>query len=374
MTASNALTDRMLAMLDSDPSNASLLQECVRVALAEGRPDAARSALAVARDHQVAPTVLDYATAQVLMHEKRWPEAIACLNALVEQPGLPSSDAAAALFMLGLALFHGASFTAAADALHRSVDTGAAPPQAFAWMLRSLHQSGEPAKACEAWAAAPAEQRSALAAGVASLACFDTQDHEQAKALAEACLRELPDCVEALVVKASEDLLEGGTASAMPLLQRALQINERDGRVWSTFATAKLGGGDVDGALQAYERATQTLSDHIGTWSGMAWAHIIKRDLDAARRSLDRAMDIDDRFGETHGGLAVISALQGRREEAQRHIVTARRLDPAGFAWRYAEALLSGEARDAESLQRLAHRLLSSRGYLQFRGPGTTLH
>jgi len=175
-------------------------------------------------------------------------------------------------------------------------------------------------------------------------------------------------------VQACENILQGGGEQAMPLLEHALRLNEGDGRVWSTFATAKMARGDIDGAVQAYERATKTFSEHIGTWSGMAWAHIVKRDLNAARRALDRAMAIDPRFGETHGGMAVICALEGKLEEAQRFIVTARRLDPAGFAWRYAEALLSGEAQDTASLQRLAQRLLASRGYLEFRPPGETLH
>jgi len=364
----------MLDMLDSDPSNVSLVQECVRTALDEGRTDGAEAAIAKARQHGVPESVLAYLGAQLDVRQAKWPEAIATLTQLAGQTSLATADRAEVLFMLGFALFQGGSFTAAADVLTRCLQIPEARPDALVWLLRSLHQSGEPTRACDAWTAAPRDRRSAWAAGVASLAFFDTNNHAEAKALADACLHERSDCIEALVVKAAEDLLEDSVGSAVSLLERALQLNGGDGRIWSTFATARLRGGDVDGAIDAYQRATQTMTEHIGTWSGKAWAHIIKRDFGAARSSLQRAMEIDDRFGETHGSFAVVNALEGRREEAQTYLVTARRLDPAGFAWRYAEALLSGEVRDAQALQQLAQRLLASRGFVQFRNPGATLH
>jgi len=378
MNASSALSpsDHLLQLLRSDPANVSLLQECVRVALAEQRPDKARESLDLAQHSGLSPSVFRYASAQVLLHEHRWAEAIAVLNELLELdgPALPPTDLAAALFALGFALFSEQHHVQAAAVLERALLTGVAPPGSLAYLLRSLHHSGNPKAACEAWSNSSAQDRTPEAAGIASLAYFDTRQHEQAASLARDCLERSPDCVEALVVHAAEGMLRGGAESAVPLLERAVGLNQRDGRVWSTLATARMAQGDLDSALQAYDRATETLTDHIGTWSGMAWAYLIKKDFDAARRCFDRAMAIDDRFGETHGGLAVLEALQGHREEAERFVVTARRLDPKGFAWRYAEALLSGNAKDAESVQRLAQRLLASSGYLELHGPRRTLH
>ncbi|RQP26683.1 tetratricopeptide repeat protein [Piscinibacter terrae] len=373
MNAKLTPADRLLVMLRSDPANESLLQECMATAFAEKRPALGREAIEVARQAGVGASLLDYLRAQVFMNEHRWPEAISLVNGLLSSTDMPPANRATALFTLGLALFHSGSFTAAAESFERGLQISPDQPSVLPWLLRSLHQSGDPAAACEAWRLAPDSVRSAEAAGVAGLAFFDTNDHEQAAALAAACLAQHPDCIEALVVKAADDLLRGDAAAASPMLERAVALNPGDGRVWSTFATAQLARGDVDGALAAYERATQTFTEHIGTWSGMAWAHIIRRDFASARRCLERAMAIDDRFGETHGGLAVICALQDQREEAGRLIVTARRLDPEGFAWRYAQALLDGEARDAQSLQRLASRLLASRRQLQRRA-NQTLH
>jgi tetratricopeptide (TPR) repeat protein len=373
MNATLTPADRLLVMLRSDPANESLLQECVATAFSEKRPALGREAIDLAREARVSASLLDYLSAQVFMNEHRWPEAISLVNGLLAGTDLPPLNRATALFTLGLALFHSGSYSAAVESFERGLQISPDQPSVLPWLLRALHQSGDPAAACEAWHQAPDSARSAEAAGVASLAFFDTNDHEQAAGLATACLAQYPDCIEALVVRAAEDLLRGDAGTALPMLDRAVALNPGDGRVWSTFATAQLARGDVEAALAAYERATQTFTEHIGTWSGMAWAHIIRRDFASARRCLERAMAIDDRFGETHGGLAVICALQDQREEAERLIITARRLDPQGFAWRYAQALLDGEARDAQSLQRLANRLLASRSQLQSRAK-QTLH
>jgi tetratricopeptide (TPR) repeat protein len=373
MNATPTPADRLLIMLRSDPANASLLQECVATAFIEKRPALAREAIELARSAGASAALLDFLSAQVLMNEHRWPEAISLVNGLLAGHELAPGDRATSLFTLGLALFHCGSYTASAESFERGLQISPEQPSVLPWLLRSLHQSGDPEAACEAWRQAPESLRSAEAAGVAALAFFDTNDQAQAAALASACLAQHPDCIEALVVKAADDLLRGDAGAALPMLDHAVALNPGDGRVWSTFATAQLARGDVDSALAAYERATQTFTEHIGTWSGMAWAHIIRRDFASARQCLERAMAIDDRFGETHGGLAVICALQDQRDEAARLIVTARRLDPEGFAWRYAQALLDGEARDAQSLQRLASRLLASRAQLQRRA-NQTLH
>lgn len=364
---------QLYAMLQTDPANTSLLQECVRVALSEGRRELALQALDVARAGELQEPLHAYVGAQLLLHDKAWDQAATAFSRLLAEHGaaMRAPDVASGLHGQGYAEFRAGDFEKARETLLRAIETGAAPPGTLAWLLRSVHRTGGPTEACATWESSSPQDRDAESAGVASLAYFDTSRHEQAASLASLCLAERPDCVEALVVQAAEDLLHGTSDSALKLLEHALRMNGTDGRVWSTLATARMATGDLDGALHAYDTATQTMSQHIGTWSGKAWIHIIQRDFSAARACLARAMAIDDRFGETHGAFAVISAMEGQREEALRHLITARRLDPAGFAWRYADALLAGDAKDAESIERLARQLLSSSGVLQLRTPPT---
>jgi Tfp pilus assembly protein PilF len=134
-----------------------------------------------------------------------------------------------------------------------------------------------------------------------------------------------------------------------------------DGRVWSALATAWMMQGDVERAQIAFLRAAELLPAHIGTWLALAWCQILRQDLAAARHSLNTALELDRNFGETHGALAVVAALQGQEEEARQAIERAKRLDRSGLSARYAEAVLSGQARDPVAVQALARRLLQGR-------------
>jgi Tfp pilus assembly protein PilF len=103
------------------------------------------------------------------------------------------------------------------------------------------------------------------------------------------------------------------------------------------------------------------MPQHIGSWHGLAWCQLMRGDVEAARASFEAALVLDRNFGETHGGLAVIAALQGRKQEASEAIERAQRLDRSGLSARYAQALLDGNAQDAQALKALATRMLKGR-------------
>jgi Flp pilus assembly protein TadD len=101
------------------------------------------------------------------------------------------------------------------------------------------------------------------------------------------------------------------------------------------------------------------LPDHIGTWHGLGWSQLIQRQMSSARNSFEMALALDRNFAESHGGLAVVLALennaQGARESAER----ALRLDPANLSGRFAQAILQGEVSNPQAFESLARRLLS---------------
>jgi Tfp pilus assembly protein PilF len=82
------------------------------------------------------------------------------------------------------------------------------------------------------------------------------------------------------------------------------------------------------------------MPEHVGSWHVLAWIHLIRRDVFAARSAFERALALDRNFSETHGGLAVVAALQGHQEEAHASIKRALRLDRQAVSARYAEILL----------------------------------
>jgi len=48
--------------------------------------------------------------------------------------------------------------------------------------------------------------------------------------------------------------------------------------------------------------------------------------------------------------MAVVLALQGKREAAQEHIDRALRLDRSNLLGRYVQAIMSGEVQDAQTI------------------------
>lgn len=63
-------------------------------------------------------------------------------------------------------------------------------------------------------------------------------------------------------------------------------------------------------------------------WHGLGWCEIALNDWPAALTVFEHALLLDRTFGETHGGIGVVKALQGQREEAVESIRRARRLNP----------------------------------------------
>lgn len=117
----------------------------------------------------------------------------------------------------------------------------------------------------------------------------------------------------------------------------------------------------LSAAVTGFQRAISLMPMHIGTWHGQGWTHILRKDLAAARVSFEKALELDRNFAESHGGLAVVLALQGEAEAAKGQLELADRLDGANLSARYAQAVLSGDAQNAEFVQRLAERLLKAR-------------
>jgi Flp pilus assembly protein TadD len=103
------------------------------------------------------------------------------------------------------------------------------------------------------------------------------------------------------------------------------------------------------------------MPSHIGTWHLLGWSRILGRELDGARSAFDTALGLDRNFGESHGGMAVVLALQGQREQAEAAIERALGLDRDSLAARYAQMVLSGQTEDPERFRQLARRLMQTR-------------
>ena len=71
------------------------------------------------------------------------------------------------------------------------------------------------------------------------------------------------------------------------------------------------------------------------------------------------ALALDRNFGETHGGLAVVAALQGRRAEAEVAIRRAQGLNAQGLSGAFAQMLLGRDVHHPEKLAEEVHALVA---------------
>lgn len=231
--------------------------------------------------------------------------------------------------------------------------------------LRALHREGQFDRAM-AWSV-DAEQKGRIdpqAAGVASLIAIDAENFAAAQrwaalSLADGSPNDRP--TETLVAQASLALAARDAEQASNFADAALQRHPGDGRALSTKGFAALLGNDLRGAMDAFQRALAVMGEHIGTWHGLGWTQILSGQLPEARATFETALELDRNFAESHGGLAVVLAMQSEPEQAHEHAELALRLDKGNVSGRYAQALLSGDVKDANDLQRLARRLLGGR-------------
>lgn len=360
--------------LRSDPSNNALLIDAYETALRCAAWDRALFHLRHGQSLDIDPWGWRLREGDFWLAQGRDGEALAVLAALAQAPSAPPGFDRVVLHNLAFIEFrrgeHAACIERLAPVLERTAGTAPATDTLTAtdlalqvlW-LRALHHDGQLERAM-AWAQ-QAEAQGALgtqAAGAASLVALDAADFAAAQRWSERSLREAGSSappVEALVTQASLALGQRDEKRARSLVSMALERQPSDGRTWSVLGFADLLAGNLAAALVAFGRALEAMPSHIGTWHGQAWARLLQGDLAGARRSFESALALDRNFAESHGGLAVVFAMQKATTEAAEEAEIALRLDAKNLSGRYAQALLSGEIQNAQDLERLAKRLLA---------------
>jgi len=355
--SSDSRLQRYLAFLAEDPENLLLRSEIFDLALAAGAHDAAEQQIEFMLQRHPREPQWEHRLALLRIAQKRYAEANVIIDELLAcnhgEPVLRYNQAYVA--------FREGHYEKARAVLSALMQEEGAPTGTLALLLQVLHRLGAVNEGLALFEGRLVGGVPPAAYGVASLMAIDAGRIAQAGTWSEHALRAEPMQLEALVARASVALAAQDSATAMPYLERALQVNPADGRTWSAHGMALLLRMECEQAVQSFKKAVASMPDHIGTWHGMAWSQLMLKDLAGARQSFEQALAIDRNFGESYGGLAVVLALQGQDHAAREHIDKALRLDSRSLAARYAEAILSGEANDAERFRRLAERVLAGR-------------
>jgi len=352
--------ERSEGYLAADPDNIELLARVIDLSLAAGQPErAGRHALAAVRRYPD-DDFLQARLGTAHLAQRQWDEAAAVFAALLAR----RADVNLAYNLAYAQLWLGRHADAYAT-MAPYLETATLSAPMVTLLVRVMHHLGEGDRAialAEAHLAGGANDAELLAA--VSLVCLDAGQLEQAEKFSAAALageggRRAP--LEALVTAGSLALARTDSDAAIAHFQQALAANPDEGRSWSGLGTASLLKRDLPAAQQQMEQAVKHMPSHIGSWHLLGWSRLLDGKLEAARAAFDTALGLDRNFGESHGALAVVLAMQGRRAEAEASIARAQGLDGEGLSARYAQMILSGQTQDPQRFRALAMRLLSTR-------------
>jgi len=214
-------------------------------------------------------------------------------------------------------------------------------PRASLLRARCLHKIGRRREAitdCEALSAATPE--SAETHGLLALLFYDEGQSDYARKHMDLALRYDSSQPEGLLVRGCmySDAREYDDAQAC--FRALLEMYPDCGRAWLGMALIDLSHMRLEDAKYGIQLAVRYVPEHVGTWHAVAWIQLLRNDVSAAEAAFQCAYELDPNFAETHGGLAVVAALQGRDADAHSRIKRALRLAPQSSLARYAQILL----------------------------------
>lgn len=343
--------DRLLLLLSSDAENPALLGDAADAAVEERRPEEAIALLE--RLEAIVPlppreaNLMGLAAMQLGRHDR----AEAAFERLVAGG---SADATVR------------ANHAWAKAMQKDLDGALAllddplafeRPEAAMLKVQILHEQGEfeeAARLARIYVERHPDHRGLLAA--ASVLALDVEDAE----LAARCAAAAGDHPAALATLGTLALGEDRATEALAMFDRALERDSGAPRAWVGRGLAKLLSGDSESASEDIDKGAELFGDHLGSWIAAGWACFINRDLAAARVRFEKALALDSTFAESHGSLAVLDLLEGRREQARKGCDVALRLDRESFSGALARVLLAADAGDQAGARRIFDAALTT--------------
>ncbi|NRR31449.1 tetratricopeptide repeat protein [Oxalobacteraceae bacterium] len=353
-----AKLQRSEGYLAADPGNPELMALVIDLSLSLGQVERAEKHAAAALAQLPNDAFFQSRMGNVLIASKQWAQAEQLFAGLLAQH--PDVNLAYNLAYAQVWQGRHADAYATMAPFAKLLDLA---PAAVTLMVRALHHMGELDQAIALVAAQIDRcQGDPVFLAAASVVYLDAGQLEEAEHLSVLSLEsghKRP--LEALVVGGSLALARTDTAAAAKQFEEALALNPTEGRSWSGLGMASLLKRDLPGARAQLEKAVQYLPGHIGTWHTLGWTQIFQGDLAGAEQVFRQALALDRNFGDSHGGLAVVQAMQGARELAEASIARALGLDPQSLSARYAQMVLAGQTEDPVKFRALAMRLLASR-------------
>jgi len=170
---------------------------------------------------------------------------------------------------------------------------------------------------------------------------------------ANKALKTNPNELNAILTRAAIFMDEDKSEESIAEYNRAIEHHPDSGRAWSGLAQVYFNSFKFDQAKESVDLAVKHMPDHIGTWHLQGWTNIMLGDFEASLKSFEDCLQLDKRFGDTHGGIAASYALMGKETEARRSLRMANRLDPFSFAAVFAQMVLLNKDNQPEEAMKI---------------------
>lgn len=358
--AQHARLTRLLAFLERDPDNLSLLLDALSLAISLRDLDSGRHLIQYLHTQQInAPQAFALA-AHLMLQAGEYAKAGEYGDRAIEG-GIVDP---AVLFNTAFGHFYNGDFAVASELLASLTAGTACPADTLLMHARALHQlEEERTEEAEALVvrALVQEPENPQARGLLALLLYENGKNAQALNAAHESLAAAPDQLDALLACASVQFELNNIAASRKAWLHTVNCHPQCGRAWAGLAELEFNELEFEAAEEHLRIAVEFMPDHIGTWHLLAWIYILQGHSSKARQALDSSYKLDRNFAETHGGLAIVEVMEGFKERAQTSIRRALKLNPDCLSVQYANALQLQAAGEPEKAKQLLNEVLDQR-------------
>jgi tetratricopeptide (TPR) repeat protein len=329
--------ERFLGFLNLDPNNISLRLKVIELGIECQVWDLLKQ---VIRDGlNLDPNNISFRghAGMLALRDKEYSLACNHFEFVVASDDAPSPSI---LYNYAFSLFYLAEYERAYSILEQIAPSSEMQKVVNVLSARCLHHVGRPDEAIELIKQLSVAEMDAETQGVLALLLHETERTTEASETANRALSLNPQQLDALLARASLEAELDRYDNARRDYIVATTAHPSCGRAWSGLAQLDMRDMQFDKAQEGLEQAVKLMPDHIGTWHMLAWIHILHGRAEEAKYAFDRSYEIDRNFGETHGGFAVVAAMQQQRKLSEQYMRRARKLNPDGVSVHYAELLL----------------------------------
>ena len=344
-----ARLERLQGYLQADPNNIPLMMDIGDLQhnlgeLADSEQTYERI-LALQAGHEVATGRL----ASVYISQHRFADAEAAIIGL-NQSFLNSPELH---HNLGIALVHQSKWAEGLSALETAAEGGVSESENLryqSYCLLNLNRKDEALLCAESALEIASDD---FTTGRIAMLQMELGQMTLAYKTAAQVLRTSPQNIDANVVTSSRQLETLEIDKAQKHIQVVLRQDPDNHRALLNKALVQMYNQKMPQAIKTLERTLELTPRVVGTWVTLGWAHIANNDLVQSEATFRKTLEVDRNFGEAHGGLAAVLAMQSKTEEAQREIALARGLNKNSFGAAFALSVLLEQSGKEDMAKRI---------------------